>query len=165
MPSKVIRQHASLGRLTMRDGFLLWKETQKKHLSFLPRNVGTICALIGCSPLGARAQERTAATTTEVHLVITALRMQPGQLVRRDYECKRCGTANIFCVATRLRTRRHLVNSTLPPLIFFSGQSSSQGAKAEAFRSREASVPVSHRIVTTLSRAQITPQVSKQRRG
>src|SRR5271157_2227844 len=49
-------------------------------------------------------------------------------------------------VATRLRTRRLLVKSTLPPLTFFSGQSPSQDAKAEAFRNRETSVPISHRL-------------------
>jgi hypothetical protein len=50
-------------------------------------------------------------------------------------------------VATRLRTRRLLVKSTLPPLTFFSGQSPSQDANAEAFRNRDTSVPISHRIV------------------
>src|ERR1700739_3793513 len=50
-------------------------------------------------------------------------------------------------VATRLRTRRLFVNSTLPPLIFFSGQSPSHDAKAEAFRNRETSVPISHKMV------------------
>ena len=50
-------------------------------------------------------------------------------------------------VATRFRTRQLLVKSTLPPLTFFSGQSPSQDAKAEAFRNRETSVPISHRIV------------------
>jgi hypothetical protein len=43
-------------------------------------------------------------------------------------------------VATRLRTRRLLVKSAFPPLIFFSGQSPSHDAKAEAFRNRETSV-------------------------
>jgi hypothetical protein len=49
-------------------------------------------------------------------------------------------------VATRLRTRRLLVKSTLPPLTFFSGQRPSQDAKA--FRNRETSVPISHRPIT-----------------
>jgi hypothetical protein len=36
LPSKVIHQRASSGRLAMQDGFLIWNETQKKHLSFVP---------------------------------------------------------------------------------------------------------------------------------
>jgi hypothetical protein len=40
-----------------------------------------------------------------------------------------------------------LVKSTFPPLIFFSRQSPSHDAKAEAFRNRETSVPISHKMV------------------
>jgi hypothetical protein len=50
-------------------------------------------------------------------------------------------------VATGLVTRRLLVQSTLPPLILFSGQSPDQDAKAEALRNRDTSVPISHRMV------------------
>jgi len=46
-------------------------------------------------------------------------------------------------VATRLRTRWLLVKSTFTPLIFLSGQSPSQDAKAEALRNRETSVSIS----------------------
>jgi hypothetical protein len=73
----------------------------------------------------------------------------PAELARDASEqlAKIVLSAHAGAVATRLRTPRLLVKSTLPPLIFFSGQSPSQDANAEAFRNRETSVSISHKMV------------------
>jgi len=39
------------------------------------------------------------------------VRMRPGQVARRDYEYKRCGTANVFC-AVEPKAGRHFTKPT-----------------------------------------------------